>query len=198
MNNSEYQLIKELKQAGYIYRDINHIFKQDELPIKAVDIILKWVRQMYNEHLGTGDHLVRSLISANEPFDPTVLIDIFENSDYNFSVKSGIAYTLSFAPTKDISEWIKRQLLVESPTLERYGFIEGLAMKGGFKDVGELKSFLKLIFDKYPTDVMFKLWRKYGTTEDLPFLEEKAESENTKISNNLKKVISAIRKKKIE
>lgn len=50
-------------------------------------------------------------MSAKKTFDPDLLIDLFDNSDLNFYLKSGIGITLSNARTTDISAWLKGRFL---------------------------------------------------------------------------------------
>src|SRR6266700_1130687 len=187
-------LINELKKAGFKYIDINDLFKQKELPKEAVDIILKWFPEVYKDHLGSGDHLVRSLISAKDPFDPAALISFFESNIYNHTVMWGIAHVLATANTIDISEWIKDQLLKEVKSFERAGLVRGLFYKGNCKSNNELRRFLKLIFDKYPLEVL-ELFKKVGTKDDITFLEQKAKNSDKKLSREIEKIIAFITKK---
>ena len=83
-----------------------------------VAIILKWLPDIYKKHIGTGDLLVRSLISAKESFNPSVIIDLFNRDEFNFSIKSGFEVALVYAPTEDISIWLKDQLLNHEYALE--------------------------------------------------------------------------------
>jgi len=176
--NRENQLamIKELTELGYTYKDINDIYKYI-LPPQAVEIILKWLPEIYKDHLGSGEHLVRSLISTEQPFNPEVLINLFENSNYNKSIKCTIAYVLAIAKTDDISFWIKEQLLNKESTFQRVGLVHGLEAKAGIKDTMELMVMLKKLFDKYFFFESFqKIFKKYANKEeDIEFLRVKIE-----------------------
>lgn len=189
-------MLKELEEAGHKYRDIDEIFKQRKISLHAVKVILKWLPDIYVEHLGSGDQLVRSLISAEEPFDPAILIDLFETSDYNFSIKGGIAIVLSYAKTVDISDWIKEQLLNKPYSLERVGLVPGLEKKGGFNSSEELIKFLGLIFDKYSMNWLFDIYKKYADEDDIDFLLDKMNIADAKKKKEISKLIIAIQKRK--
>jgi len=106
-----------------------------------------------------------------------VLINLFENSNYNKSIKWTIAYVLAIAKTDDISFWIKEQLLNKESTFERDGLIYGLEAKAGIKDTIELMEILKKLFDKYfISDTFQKIFKKYANKEeDIEFLRVKIE-----------------------
>ncbi|UYQ95589.1 hypothetical protein MKQ68_10800 [Chitinophaga horti] len=195
ITKSEGQLISELSTMGFSYDGIDDIYKQKSLPHDVVRAILRSFKNVYQEHLGSGDHLLRSLISADEPFDPTIIIDFFEENTYNMSVMWGVAYVLAMAKTYDIGEWLKNQLLKEPPTFERQGLVYGLIEKGGFKDSAELKSFLEKIFPKYPFAVI-ELYKKVGSKEDALFLEGQRNNYNSDVNKEIDKLIVRLGKKK--
>lgn len=178
--NYKDKMFEELKTAGYTYKDVNDIYKQ-KLPAKVVEIILKWLPKIYQEHIGSGEQLTRSLISAQEPFDPSVLINLFENSNYNKQLKWTMAYVLAISKTYDISGWMMNQLLDKESSFERDGLISGLTIKAGINDKKELTSVLKKLFDKYCYfEDYLKLFQKYADKEDISFLEEKIKNPNIK------------------
>lgn len=173
------KFLNELKAQGCGYQSIHEIFRQRSLTQNVVELILQWLPSIYEEHLGSGDQLVRALISASKPYDPAVLIDLFENSSYNNTIKWGIAHVLSVSKTRDISVWIKDQLLSHESSFEREGLMEGLVRKAGIKDRSVLMSALKELFDKYCYfEGFMKLFMKYGSKEDISFLQEKLHNPN--------------------
>lgn len=192
------KMIDELKSKGYKYADVDQIYKKQSLQPVEVEIILKWLPSLYTEHYGTADVAVRSLKFAKEPFDPSVLIDLFENSDLNFSLKSGIAFTLVEARTLPISKWMKDQLLNKEFSLERSALVAGLYAKGDFKSIPELMNFSKKIFDKYHNDIALKLFKKYGNQDDLAFLEIQAKKADKKLAKDLGKAIEALKKRLVD
>ncbi len=197
----ESELVSDLNNKGYNYSGINHLFKQDDpLPLEVVNVILKWLPKVYEEHLGSGECLVRSLISAGEPFDPSVLIDLFENSDLNETIKCTIAYVISISKTTNVTDWLKSQLLNEEHSFGRAGLLDGIVPKGGFKTKDELREFLKAIFDKYAYyEYLQKLFQKYGSKDDVQFLEENASTmSNKRTAREVLKVAEKIRNKKRE
>lgn len=196
----EKKLIEELKQKGFNYPDINYLFhKKILLPKSAVRVILNWLPLMYEENVGAGNGLVRSLISADEPFDPSLLINLFQKSVYNTSIKFGLAYTLAMAKTYDIAEWMQETLVNHTQPFESVGLLFGLPAKGNFNNVAHLVSFLKTIFDKYSFfEQYFKLLKKYASKDDIPFLEERAKNADKKLSMEISKTIEAILKRKNE
>jgi hypothetical protein len=180
MIEREKLLIDELQENGLNYPDINFLLNtKHELPPEAVKIILKWLPLIYDESVGLGDGLVRSLISAQEEFDPTLLIQLYEEREYNNSIKFGICYTLALAKTFDISNWMKEILMSHPETFGSGGLLHGLTTKANFKTSSEMLDFLKQIFDRYcDYEQFFKLFGKYGTKDDIPFLESKVEGAN--------------------
>jgi hypothetical protein len=199
MERPEKQLIADLKKAGFNFRDIDHLFRQKRhLPITAVNIILKWLPDVYNKHLGSGDCLVRSLIAKTDQYDPGILIDLFENSNYNESIKWTIAYVLSITNTTPIGDWLLSQLLDKEHSFARAGLLAGIVLKGNFSSSDELRSFLLKIFDKYCRYETFqKLIQKYAALEDVQIIEEKAAQIADKSTQKaLQKVVDKIRARK--
>src|SRR5687767_14301481 len=132
MDLIERQLFDELKNAGFKFRGINHLYKQQNfLPLKACNIILKWLPDIYKEHIGSGECLVRSLICPTDAYNPKVLIDLFENGDLNDTLKCTIGYVLSISNTTDIREWLLHQLLDKEHAFARAGLLNGIVPKGG-------------------------------------------------------------------
>jgi len=199
MKNSSIEIfLAELQELGYYYPDINTIYKQKNLASYEVEIILKWIPNIYIEHLGSGDQLVRSLISTEEPFNPEPLIKFFEKNIYNSSVMWGVAHVLAVSNTYDISNWIKNQLLNEHYTFQRSGLLPGIVNKVHFNSSEERIIFLKKIFLKYlPGDYMFKLFKKYGMKSDITFLEKEKAKACKKISDEIEKVITEINRKRV-
>ncbi|RPE08432.1 hypothetical protein EGT74_15395 [Chitinophaga lutea] len=56
--------------------------------------------------------------------------------------------------------------------------------------------FLQLIFEKYPMNWMFDLYKKYANEEDIVFLQNKLEAVDSKLKKEITKLIEAIRKRK--
>ena len=189
MEQFERSLLKDLKEKGHSYKNIDQIFEQNPLQPEEVEVILKWLPTAYAEDLAAGDTLVRSLMSARIPFDPALLIDIFENSDMNFHLKSGIALTLGHARTLDVSQWMRNKLLNEPFANENYGLVFGLYKKGGFETNADFMGFIKKIFDKYHSDEILKFFVKYGDGNDLLFLKEKVKTADKKFAKSIQKVI---------
>lgn len=188
-------LLKELKANGFLYADLNEIFRQKSLSPIEVEIIIKWLPSIYVEHLGAGDILVRSLISASEPFKPDVLIDLFENSSLNGSIKWGIGHVLAVSRTTDISDWLRRQLLNDKVLFERAGLVTALKKKGGFQSTDEYKAFLQSIFWKYPTDVI-DVYKKCLSKSDLDFFLEQLNRVDGSTKRQLEKILVKISKLK--
>lgn len=196
MEDFESPLLKELSQTGHFYGNIDEIFKQDILQPEEVKIILKWLPAAYAEDLAAGDTLTRSLMSAKEPFDPSLLIDIYENSDMNYALKSGISLTLACARTLDISKWMRHKLLDEPFAIENYSLIDGLFDKGGFENKTDFMDFLKKIYDKYQSEILLKCFQKYGGQEDLMFLKEKVKTADKKRVKAVQKTIDKMSARK--
>lgn len=199
MGEIERQLISDLNDAGFQFRDITHLYKQNEyIPIGAINIILKWLPEIYKEHIGSGECLVRSLICQGDKYNPAVLIDLFENSDLNETLKSTIGYVLSISNTTGIKDWLLTQLLDKEHSFGRAGLLDGIVPKGNFKTKDELKKFLFEIFDKYSYYESFqKLVQRYSSADDIQFIEQKAQEADTKtIARQLMKVAEKIRTRK--
>lgn len=199
MGKIEKQLISDLNDADFQFRDINHLYKQnDYLPIGAINIILKWLPEIYKENIGSGECLVRSLICRSDKYNPATLIDLFENSELNETLKSTIGYVLSISNTTDIKDWLLSQLLGKEHSFGRAGLLDGIVPKGHFKTKDELKKFLFEIFDKYSYYEAFqKLVQRYSLTDDIPFIELKAQEADTNTkARQLMKVAEKIRTRK--
>lgn len=193
--NAEKELIEELAKQGYKYKDIQQIFSgRKSLEPIEVDLILKWLPQIYEEQLGAGVILAQSLRLAKEPFDPSLLIELFEKSNLNSSVKSGIGYAIILSKTGDISRWLKGHLLKKNITFENGALVMGLPERGGFKNRDELKEFLELIFEKYPITVL-ELYNKIGNKDDVDFLLEQIKKADKKLSKEIEKTLKKILKR---
>ena len=195
MRYFEKKILTELKEKGLYYRSVDELCQQKSLEPIVVETILKWLPDLYSENNAIADSLVRLLKMAREPFDPALLINIFENSDLNFYLKSAVALTLSYARTPDISSWIKDQLSSKDYAVEKHGLIDGLRSKGGFRSDREFMDFLKEIFNKYHNNTVLKIFQKYGDKDDFKFLEEKAKTADLKLAKEIRK---AIEKKRID
>ena len=193
MSASEHLLLKELKEKGYRYRNIDKLFEQKTLQADETEAILKWLEPIYREDVATADILVRSLVSAKHVFDPSLLIRLFDESDLNFHLKSGIGVALAYGRTTDISAWLRKKLGKEPFAPQNWVLIEGLFTKGGFTDVNDYMSFMRSIFDNYQNESVLKTFAKYGNKEDIKFLEEKAKHcsdarQSKKIGHAIKKI----------
>jgi hypothetical protein len=189
MPSSTDSLLKELKDQGFQYRNVNKIFDRKELQPDEVEIIIKWLVRIYEEDVGAADTLVRSLVSAKRAFDPSVLISLFDKSDLNFYLKSGIGIALAHGKTTDISQWLRNKLLNEPFAEENYSLIGGLFEKGKFKDVNDYMLFMRSIFDKYASEVLLKIFDKYGSKDDMKFLQEKAARLDIKLTKKINLII---------
>jgi hypothetical protein len=188
-------LINDLRRLGYEYKDLEEIYKSKSLDSGVVLTIIKWLPDLYQGHIGTGDYMVRSLIGASEPFDPSPLIILFEGNGLNRSLKWSIAYVIAIANTNDISDWLLDQLLSKEATFERAGLIWGLRKKGSFVNDTELKSFVELIFDKYPLDSLEIIYESIGTSDDMDFLLEKMHNGDKKLKKDIERSLKKILKK---
>lgn len=200
MAKEESEMIGELKKAGFNYVNSVTIFKKASLDLPAVNIILKWIPLIYGEDPGAAHYLVRALVRSREAFDPSVLIDLFENSDLNFSLKGGIGFTLVLAKTTDLSAWIKKQLLEEEYKLERCSLIPGLETKARFNSREELVDFLVRIFEKYYSNNDFiRLVKKYGDKNTFLLIKERTlTNKNTKAIREIEKVLVWYEKKQVK
>lgn len=191
----EKAMLQELKGIGYGYKDAMDLYQSNELEKDVVKVILKWLPEAYSEHYGTADILTRSLIGAKEPFDPAILINLFDNTDLNFSLKDGIARALVYSKTGDISEWLKDQLSNKEYALERITLVQGLNNKGRFATEKDLMNFLKKIFRKYHDKEVLKLFEKFGDPTDILFLRQTATVMDNKVVKQITKVIFSVTKR---
>jgi hypothetical protein len=196
----ESKMLDEIETLGYTRPSIDLLHKTSTpLPPDVVSVILKWLPKIYKDHIGSAEHLIRALITTEEPFNPSVIIDLFENSDYNSTLKWTMAYVISISKVTDISDYIRDQLFNKPAAFERAGFLAAIDKNANFKSRQELMDALKKIFDKesYFWEVFF-LYRKYGRIEDIPFLEERRTTYDKKKAKELDKVINGIYNRKRE
>lgn len=189
------KLINDLSNQGYNFASDDDLYKQKEIFLEVANVILINLPEILNESLGAGVQLIRLLILTKEPFDPTILIDLFENSTHNSSVKSMIAHTLSMAKTYDISNWILTQLLSNESAFERCALLRGLVLKASLKNVDELMDVLQQLFEKYILYELYqKIYSRFGRKNDVPSLETKL----TDLSSNFElDQVRALRKRKL-
>ena len=197
----ENAMLSEIAKLGLFKRPtINKLhYSTKPLPLNVVNIILKWLPRIYEEHVGSGEHLIRALVLTEEDFDPKVIIDLFENTDYNSSLKWTMAYVLSISRVGDVSSYIKNQLFNKPENFERAGFLSALEANADFKSRDELVEALKRLFDKYIFHgKIFLLFRKFGRKEDIPFLEKRLKNSDKKKTREIEKVILGIKNRKRE
>ncbi|MBO9563696.1 MAG: hypothetical protein J7621_13020 [Niastella sp.] len=196
MTEAKEQLLNEINSKGHKLSNIKDIYSQDILDSHTVEIILKWLPLIYQESLGSGELLVRSLFSAKTPFNPTVLIDLFINSSYNQTIKSTIGLVLAKANTLDISNWLLDQILNKDYSFERAALIDGLENKARITTVDSLIEVLQTIFNKYWWFESYqKLFKKYGRKEDIQFLKSKIDKLDKRMVREISNVINAIDKR---
>jgi hypothetical protein len=190
MTPNEQLMIEELNTLGFHHSNINEIHQEEAVQPLMVEVILKWLPAIYHDHVGSGEHLIRALISAVEPFDPTIIIQLFETSSYNSSIKWTMAYVLAISKTHDISAYIKKQLLEQEGTFERAGFLYGLTKNAQIQSRAELVDILRQLFDKYCIFGTYQLlFKKYASVDDIPFLEERLRNPHlTDFISNLRAV----------
>lgn len=195
--NSVDGLIAELEDKGFTFRTINELHNSNQLSASVVDSILKWLPAIYQEHPGGGEHLVRALISTSSSYDPTILIELYEMSGLNDTLKNTIAYVLAVSDTEDISSWILTELFSNEPASKSSGLLFALPTKCDIKSAKDLVGFLKRLFDKYAYYEIFqKMLRAYAQIEDVDFLEQKAVSSEKRIARETFKTIEFIRGRK--
>ena len=68
---SEKAMLDEIQDLGYERPTIDSLHKSSvSLPPDVVGVILKWLPKIYDGHVGAGEHLIRALINAEQPFGP--------------------------------------------------------------------------------------------------------------------------------
>lgn len=177
LSNIENDIIKDLSKLGLTFKDLNEVAKKKKLQPEPVNVILKWLPKLYaNKEYGLADILVRSLIFATDAFDPQILISLFDEANLNTSLKYGIGIALAHSKTTDISNWMRNQLLSRDYSFAKHALLGGLNNKGRFSNEKELVNFLKKIFDKYHDTEVLKLFKKFGSEEDIKFLMQKIDA----------------------
>ncbi|WP_276483781.1 hypothetical protein [Paraflavitalea pollutisoli] len=196
MGKGEIKLITALKKVGFRTTGIYDLFNRKTLPSEAVQVILQLFPEVYKDHRGHGGDLLRSLIAAEEPFDPAPLIEFFEDGYFNKVVMWTVGHVIAVSKTTDISNWLKHQLLKEYATFERASLVQALPLKGGFRNSKELIVVLKKIYDKYPIEVL-ELLKKHGTIDDIAFLQEKLKPVMRPEAKDVEKLIARLEKKAV-
>lgn len=193
MIKAEKELIIDINLLGYNFLDLDDINRQKSIDINVIDCILRYIPKLFQEHTGTGIIACQCLLKSNTNFDPFVLIKLFENKELNFSIKSSIGFVIADANTKDISNWLKKQLSDKNFSLEKCSLINALPRKGGFKSNTELIEFVKGIFDNYiNNEDILKIFKKHGTYEDVIFLKNKLSTVNKPLQRKVQKVIDLL------
>ena len=83
-----------------------------------------------------------------------------------------MAHVLSISKVGDISNYIREQVFNKPANFERSGFLSFLDRNANFKNWKELMEAVKRLFNDYATgDHIFKIYKKYAHTSDIPFLE---------------------------
>jgi hypothetical protein len=198
---SETQMLDEISLLGYERPSINLLHHTTTiLEENVVDLILKWLPLIYNESIAKGNHLIWALLNTRKSFKPDVLIDLYENSDLNETLKQTIAHILSVGKVNDLSFYLKEKLLNEKASHTSAGFLSAIAGNCNFKSRFELMEFVKLIFDKFFFyESIEKIYVKYGWKDDIAYLENKlAECGNSKDAKRIGRMINKIIAKKKE
>ncbi len=194
-------MLDEIEQLGYVRPTIDMLHKSStKLSSEVVEIILKWLPAVYDNRIGSGEHLIRALITTKEPFNPSVIIDLFDNSNLNDSLKWTMAYVLSIANIFDTSAYIRDQLFNKPSDFKRRGFLASLDKNALFEDRKQLLFALRKLFDKYDADeYILKLFKKYGSDNEIVFLENRlSKIYDQKKRDEIEKIIIGIKKRKKE
>ncbi len=172
---SETRLLDEISLLGYERPSVNLLHHTTTiLEEDVVDLILKWLPLIYKERVATGNHLAWALLNTRQSFKPDVLIDLYENSDLNETLKQTIAHILSAGKVNNISTFLREKLLNEKMSLASAGFLSAIEGNCNFKSRFELMEFVKLIFDKFFFyESIEKIYGKYGWKDDIAFLEKR-------------------------
>lgn len=198
---NEKAMLNEISSLGFLkHATIDKLhYSKRPLPPDVVNVILKWLPKIYEEHIGSGEHLIRALVFTETDFDPQTIIKLFEDSDYNSSLKWTMAYVLSISRVGDISNYIRDQLFNKSTNFEREGFIYSFEINANFSSKKELMTALKKIFYEYIFfQSIFLLFKKYGQIEDIPFLMDQLKVVDKKKGKEIEKLIESIKKRKRE
>ena len=161
------KLLDEIAALGYERPTIDLLHHTSTpLPGSVVEIIIKLLPCIYQEHIGSGEHLVRALINTHDHFNPEVLIDLYEKSVLNEGLKQSIAHVISISKAGDVSNYVRKSLLNKPASHASAGFLSALTANCKFSTRDELMEFLKLIFLKfsYYEDIFlfFRSWILLG------------------------------------
>jgi len=173
MIKSERQLIQDLKSKGYKFIDADNLFRSKSLNSEVVNIILYHLSSIYEEHIGTGDTLVRSLLAAEDEFDSSILVKLFNNKQYNKSIKWSIAYVLAKGKSNISEKWFLNNLRKpdEKNSFEYSGLLWGIPEKLISKDSKNIRALILDIMPIYYKDDQFqKLLKKYFYKQDCSML----------------------------
>jgi hypothetical protein len=192
-------MLDEIAALGY-ERPTVTLLHHTITPIEkvVVDIILKWLPNIYEESIGTGHHLLWSLLNSADDFNPEALIKLYEQSDLNEILKQAIAIMLSTAKVGNISTYLRNCLLNYPASHASAGFLSAIDANCNFESREELINFIQIIFTKFIYyEKVFILYNKYAWKEDIEFLlQVKAEIDNNKYITQLSKLIAKISNKK--
>jgi hypothetical protein len=157
---------------------------------KLVGLILKWLPKIENTY-DSQEMLVRGLVMADEPFDDTILLDLFDNKNSSFNLKWVIANTIASTRIQNIEEWLETKLTSKKQPKENEMLI--YAANKYFPYAKAIR-ILRELFINFPLQVA-DAFTYIGKKDDLKFLIENNKGFEEDVEKNIKSSINKIRKR---
>lgn len=159
---------------------------------KLTDILLEWLPKLDNKH-GSQEMLVRALCIAEEPFDGTLLMDLFDSKESSFNLKWVIGNTLASARrVEHITDWLEEKLSAAQPGKECEMLVYA-AIK--YFNYDKASTILRRLFPVFPLQVS-DAFTRIGKIEDLIFLKENSigykGEQKTQINKAIKKLSAKV------
>ncbi|MFL9484506.1 hypothetical protein ACI6Q2_17120 [Chitinophagaceae bacterium LWZ2-11] len=108
--NIEAPFIEDIHANEFIeIKSSGDLLKLKKVDVRLAALLLKWITQISNKH-HSQEMLIRGLAVAEETFDGTLLIKLFDSESSSFNLKWAIGNTIASARVQNITDWLEDKL----------------------------------------------------------------------------------------
>jgi len=184
----ETPFINDLHAKGFTeIESVSDLLKLKKINSTLTALLLKWVPNIDNKY-NSQEIVVRGLAIAEEPFDGTLLMQLFDSLDTSFALKWAIGNTIASAQVENVTNWVE-QKLTTNPGKESEMLIYAAIKYFTYEKASNI---LKKLFKVFPLQVA-DAFTYIGKKEDLEFLKKN----NKEYKGEMKdRIDSAIKKLK--
>ena len=187
----ETPFINDLHTEGFAeIESASDLLKLKKVNSKLIALLLKWIPKIDNKY-NSQEMIIRGLAIAEESFDGTLLVQLFDDVKTSFSLKWAIGNTIASAQAENITNWLEEKLSSGNPGKECemliYAAIKYLTYENA-------SSILRRLFKVFPLQVA-DAFTYIGKKEDLKFLQDNNRGYKGEVKDRIDIAIKKLRTK---